>query len=302
MAERYPYATVFCPRCGHNNDNNARFCASCGESFQQRNRSQGQTHNPPPAPPFERAQAGSVPRRTNRANRCSPGAIIGVLTIAVGAAFFAVVEDNKSGGDGPSSRGQAQVDAEPTRAASGATPGVTPSASPTPPTGPVTAPGYKLTAIFVPPQGSNDTKAMDQRLYDAIVQGVDWNDSAKVYGRRYPLQYVFQNATTNLLLKPPNVEQAKRSLASAGYSATQKPKFLLSFNPSDRPFANWLSLQMTELGFNVVADANNFTARREGQGLSRPDHLHPACLTERHPVCQRLSCGRPNASKHRSVP
>jgi hypothetical protein len=263
-AERYPYATVFCPRCSHNNEDDAHFCESCGERLEPRNQAALQPQEP--APGVERTQFTSLPRRAPGAKPVLLGAVIAVLTIAVGAVFFGLVDENKSSSDGSSGRGQAQVDAEPTRAAGGATPAVTPSASPTPPTGPVTAPGYKLTAIFVPPQGSNDTKGMDQRLYDAIVQGVDWNDSARVYSRRYPLQYVFQNATTNLLLKPPNVEQAKRSLASAGYSATQKPKFLLAFNPEDRPFADWLSGQMTALGFNVVADANNFTADEKAKG------------------------------------
>ena len=57
-----------------------------------------------------------------------------------------------------------------------------------------------------------------------------------------------------------------RRQRSAGYSASQKPKFLLAFNPDDRPFADWLSNQMTALGFNVVADANNFTPDEKAKG------------------------------------
>ena len=204
----------------------------------------------------------STPPPAKRTNPALAVAIIAGLAIVMGAVFFVTRDDGKSGGGPFGGGGQSQVEAQPTKAPGSATPGASPVPSAN--DGPVIAPGYKMTAIFVPPQGSNATP--DVRIYDAIVQGVDWNDSAKVYGRRYPLQYVFNNATTNLLLKPPNVDQAKRLLTAAGFSATAKPKILLTFNPSDRPFASWLSNQMQSLGYNVITDANSFTAEEKAKG------------------------------------
>jgi hypothetical protein len=274
---------VFCPRCGNNNDNNARFCFSCGQRFQQGNQPTGpsgpqwgQFQDPAPAPPppprpvaapppprVVQTQIAPPPPPVRRTNPALAVAIIAGLVILIGGAFVLTRDDGKSGG--PGVFGGAGPDVPPDLLATRGPGTPAPNATPGPavPDGPVVAPGYKMTAIFVPAQGSNATP--DVRLYDAIVQGVDWNDSAKLYGRRYPLQYVFNNATTNLLLKPPNLEQSKRLLAAAGY-ANSKPKFLVTFNPSDRAFGVWLTGQINNLGFNVVTDANNFSAEEKAKG------------------------------------
>jgi hypothetical protein len=194
-----------------------------------------------------------------RTNPALAVAIIAGLAIIIGAVIFVTRDNSKSSGGALGAGGPGLPDAGPAAAQTPIPTRAAPAAE-----GPVVAPGYKMTAIFVPPQGSNAMP--DVRIYDAIVQGVDWNDSARVYGRRYPLQYVFNNATTNLLLKPPNLDQAKRLLAAAGFSPTEKPKFLLTFNPSDRPFAAWLMGQMTSLGYNVVTDANSFTPEEKARG------------------------------------
>lgn len=281
-AGRYPIATLFCPRCGNNNDNNARFCFSCGQRFQQGSQPAGPsgpqwgrfqdpappappTPQPvaPPPPPMPRPvqmQMAPPPPPVKRTNPALAVAIIAGLAITLGAVFFVTKDDNKGGnvpiggGTGPETQGPPITATKPAGAA-----------SPTVPDGPVVAPGYKMTAIYVPPTGGNDTSKMEKRLYDAIVAGVDWNDSAKLFGRRYPLQYVFQNANTNLLLKPPNPDEAKKLLAAAGFQNT-KPKFLLTFNATDNVFATWLTQQVNALGFNVVTDANSFTADEKSKG------------------------------------
>jgi hypothetical protein len=277
---------VFCPRCGNNNDNNARFCFSCGQRFQQGTNPAGpsgpqwgQFQDPTPAPTPTPQPVAPPPQPTPRpvqtqvappppVKRTNPAlavAIIAGLVIIIGAVAFVTRDDSKS--SGPPFSG-VEPDGLATQAAGAPTAGApTPSATRAPSLtdGPVVAPGYKLTAIFVPPQGSNDTSKMEKRLYDAIVAGVDWNDSAKLYGRRYPLQYIFQNATTNLLLKPPNPDEAKKLLAAAGFQNT-RPKFLLTFNPSDSVFASWLTQQISNLGFNVVTDPNSFTADEKSKG------------------------------------
>jgi len=203
------------------------------------------------------------PPPVKRTNPALAVAIIAGLAIILSAVFFVTRDDNK-GGSGPLASGvTAANDSPATRAPGAATPAAT--RAPAVPDGPIVAPGYKMTAIYVPPTGSNDTSKMDKRLYDAIVAGVDWNDSAKLYGRRYPLQYVFQNATTNLLLKPPNPDEAKKLLAAAGFQ-NSRPKFLLSFNATDSVYASWLTQQISSLGFNVVTDANSFTADEKAKG------------------------------------
>ena len=204
-----------------------------------------------------------------RTNPALAVVILAGLAIIIGGAFVLTKDDGKSGGSGPFAGGQPGVDApqatsapaQPTSSAATPNPSRTPSLT----DGPIVAPGYKMTAIFVPPQGSNDMSKMDKRLYDAIVAGVDWNDSAKLYGRRYPLQYVFQNATTNLLLRPPNPDESKRLLTAAGFGSS-RPKFLLTFNASDSVFASWLTQQISNLGYNVVTDPNSFTAQERAQG------------------------------------
>ena len=106
---------------------------------------------------------------------------------------------------------------------------------------------------------------IDKRLYDALVVGVAWDDAAKLYGRRYPLQFILNNATTNLLLQRLNKDEAKKQLAAAGFPSGG-PKFLLSANTSDRIFLVWLAEQLRGLGFNVVTDANNFSAEEKAKG------------------------------------
>src|SRR6476620_3601470 len=143
---RYPIATVFCPRCGNNNDNNARFCFSCGQRFQQGSQPAGpsgpqwgQFQDPAPAPPpTPRPAAPPQPPPPSRpvntqivaappAKKTNPAlavAILAGLAIIIGAVFFITKGDNKGGG--PFGAGEAIVGADlPTQTAAGPTPGAT---------------------------------------------------------------------------------------------------------------------------------------------------------------------------------
>jgi hypothetical protein len=218
-----------------------------------------------PRPMYQAAAPQARPAR--RSNPLLALAIIVALAAIMGGVFF-VTRDNNKGGDGGPIGGASQRSGETPPQVPGTAPGATPVATPAAPAvidGPIIAPGYKMTAIYVPPTGSNDMRGLERRLFDGIVAGVNWNDSAKLFGRRYPLQYVFQNATTNLLLKPPNPDEARKLFAAAGYP-NEKPKFLLSFNASDNVFGSWLGQQINGLGFNVVTDANSFTPQEKARG------------------------------------
>jgi hypothetical protein len=188
-------------------------------------------------------------------------AILAGIGIVIAAVFLVTRDDGKKSG-GPNVLAGADVPGVQTPK-----PGTTTLPRPTPEAtqGPVIAPGYKMTAIFVQPPNATGPITIDKRIYDALVAGVAWDDAAKLYGRRYPLQFILNNATTNLLLQRNNKDEAKKQLAAAGFSSGG-PKFLLTANPGDRVFVAWLADQLRGIGFNVVTDANNFTADEKAKG------------------------------------
>jgi hypothetical protein len=137
--------------------------------------------------------------------------------------------------------------------------------TPGPTQAPVRGPGYKLTATFAEPPGLPTPLPQDRRVFDAILIGVNWDDAAKLFGRRYPINFIFNVSTTNLLLQRHSVEDAKRLLTNAGYP-NNGPKIHLASNPNDSVFANWLTTQLRGLGYIVVSDPNQFTAEEKQKG------------------------------------
>jgi hypothetical protein len=271
---------VFCPRCGNNNDNTARFCFSCGQRFSQNNQPAGPSGPewsqfqdpapsapppapapPPPPPPVYTPppnQIASAPAK-KATNPALAVAVLAGIAIILGGAYF-LTRDDDAPGKVCCALNPRLLETPRSGSAAGGTPGPI-DATPAP----VIGPGYKLTAMFVSPPTQTAQPTLDKRLFDAIVAGVFWDDAAKLYGRRYPLQFVFNNANTNLLLQRHNPDDAKKQLREAGFTS-QGPKIMLAFNPGDRVFAVWLIEQLRGLGYTVVTDANNFSAEEKAKG------------------------------------
>jgi hypothetical protein len=140
-----------------------------------------------------------------------------------------------------------------------------PGATPTPAQGPIRGPGYKMTATFTEPPNLATPLPFDRRIFDAIIVGVQWDDAWKLYNRRYPMSFLWNITTTNLLLAKHEPEDAKRLLVNAGYP-NNGPKIHLAFNPGDNVFATWLTGQLRNLGLIVVTDTNQFTAEEKQKG------------------------------------
>jgi hypothetical protein len=146
-----------------------------------------------------------------------------------------------------------------------AQPTARPGTTPQPTQAPVRGPGYKMTATFTEPPNLATPLPFDRRIFDAIIVGVQWDDAWKLYNRRYPLSFLWNITTTNLLLAKHEPEDAKRLLVNAGYP-NNGPKIHLAFNPGDSVFANWLTAQLRGLGLIVVTDPNQFTPEEKQKG------------------------------------